>query len=366
MAVQSLNVCFEAPDTFATRFGALAKSLLMHKPEVVCLQEATPELVSVFQSCKVFQLYTMSPPPTSGGGGNDDYGYCTLILARKELQASFLRIPFTRTNMKRDLLVATFRGAGWEEDLAVGTMHLESLNSHPIREAQMRQAKQELSKYDNAILVGDFNFCSYRNYDKWSTARLQNDSLQTCLPGFVDQWPRLHGSPGYTFEDRRNQWKFTDKLLADSQYRFDRVLAKLGTMEVVSMELVHQDIIGRVGGPMPCELFVSDHIGLQVQVEARSIKKARIQDDEVIFLEKGKEKPSETEEVWIRLANGAKTAQRGFDPEATVGGALRPWARSLDPGLKDFDLVEMPSGKRLEAGDLVGRLHRCTLRVVDK
>lgn len=362
MIIQSLNVCFEAPDTFATRFAALARSLLARKPDVVCLQEATSELVTVFHSCKVFELYSMSSPPAGG-----EYGYCTLILARKELQASFRRVPFAHTSMARDVLVATFRGT----DLAVGTTHLESMDSHPVREAQMRQASRELSQYGNALLVGDFNFCSHRNFNRRSAGPLHNDSLSVCLPGFVDQWPRLHATPGHTFEDWRNQWKFTDKLKADSRYRFDRVMARLDGMEVVSIELAHQAAIGRVGGPMPCELFVSDHLGLQVQVEPRRpMKKARIQDDEeeeedeVIFLEK---KPTGAEDVWIRLTNGVKTEQRGFESEATVGGALRPWARALLPGLgDDFDLVEMPSGRRLQAADPVRGLHRCTLRVVAK
>mmetsp|Transcript_105938 Transcript_105938/g.306467 ORF Transcript_105938/g.306467 Transcript_105938/m.306467 type:complete len:108 (-) Transcript_105938:1145-1468(-) len=68
------------------------------------------------------------------------------------------------TMMGRSLLVAELvpPGGGGSARAwcagAVATVHLESLNSAKVRDAQLQTANRALARYPNAVLCGDFNF----------------------------------------------------------------------------------------------------------------------------------------------------------------------------------------------------------------
>jgi hypothetical protein len=105
---------------------------------------------------------------------------------------------------------------------AVGTVHLESLNKAPLRRRQFEISISALREYKNAVLCGDFNFCSHRNYS--GVGKLENDCIEECAPDYVDVWPALRGvDPGYTFNSDINR-----NIHQTEMMRYDRIIFKSG------------------------------------------------------------------------------------------------------------------------------------------
>lgn len=106
----------------------------------------------------------------------------------------------------------------------------------------------------DAVLVGDFNFCS-----SWAA---ENANLD---PEFVDLWPALRGrAPGYTEDTGVNVMLRNVKSKAKN-VRFDRVLLRSagGDWRPRSIELLGTTPIA-VESP---DVFPSDHFGLAAVIE---------------------------------------------------------------------------------------------------
>ena len=112
---------------------------------------------------------------------------------------------FENSNMGRHLLAMSCEidGKGKSRNVNVGCVHLESLNYAKIRKEQLR-ACNSLLPPGRSILVGDFNFCSERNYD--GSLPLENDCLSDVIPSYQDVWQKLKpGDKGYTFDSQINK-----------------------------------------------------------------------------------------------------------------------------------------------------------------
>jgi hypothetical protein len=187
---------------FDLRMAGIIRCLKDLRPgvSVACLQEATPRLLALLRAdseiSATFDLSADSPDLQGGGGGGDMEdameGYGVLTLTAKQLQCRFCAVSLP-SDMGRQLLLAVPGGGAGA--LAVGNVHLESLDSHAVRERQLRECHAALLGFSSALLVGDFNFCSLRNFH-CGRGVLENDSLATCLPGFLDVWLQLHPPPG--------------------------------------------------------------------------------------------------------------------------------------------------------------------------
>jgi len=103
-------------------------------------------------------------------------------------------------------------------------VHLESLNFAPQRKYQIKECAKELERYERSsdtMLMGDFNFCSYRNFDKYSKP-LENDNLKNHIPQYVDLWAQIHPErKGYTFDSERNPI-----IIKFERMRYDRIMHK--------------------------------------------------------------------------------------------------------------------------------------------
>ena len=174
---------------------------------------------------------------------NASYG--VVLLSRLPVHSTELDdLP---SRMGRRLLVAHLLVN--DTKLAVGTVHLESLDSVEYRGRQLAHIFKTLKGERDAILVGDFNFCS-----SWPEEQANLD------PQYVDVWPALHqGEAGYTEDTDVNLMlgSMNDKKKA---VRFDRVLVRSGKPGWVpaSIELLGTEPIA---GNTP-EVFPSDHFGL--------------------------------------------------------------------------------------------------------
>ena len=176
--------------TFRIRMEAIISILLESNPDVACLQEITPwSRDLLINNSRLTEIYSFS---------NNSVGrYGVVMLTKKILVPRFQTIPMP-TNMGRDLLgVRVSLGNG--RYATVHGAHYESLSSAPLRREQLSVTATSVGKTDekychsgrNNIVVGDFNFCSYRNYVTDEDAPLENHVLEEVMSEFDDLWPML-------------------------------------------------------------------------------------------------------------------------------------------------------------------------------
>lgn len=228
---------------FEARCLALMELLEKHRPDVIALQEVTiPFLAGLRSSAWVRREYLVSD---FMGSTLASASYGVVLLTRLPVESMELHdLP---TRMGRKLLLA--RLLVNDAPLAVGTVHLESLpDSAPYRGRQLAQIFKTLKRENDAILMGDFNFCS-----SWPEE-------QACLdPEYEDVWPALRGSePGYTADTDLNLMLAATS--EEKRVRYDRVLVRSGAPGWVphSVELLGT---GPIAADLP-EVFPSDHFGL--------------------------------------------------------------------------------------------------------
>eukprot|EP00638_Chattonella_subsalsa_P018192 CAMPEP_0117877244 /NCGR_PEP_ID=MMETSP0950-20121206/14081_1 /TAXON_ID=44440 /ORGANISM="Chattonella subsalsa, Strain CCMP2191" /LENGTH=295 /DNA_ID=CAMNT_0005731207 /DNA_START=26 /DNA_END=913 /DNA_ORIENTATION=+ len=207
------------------RFQTILQISLSLSPDVMCFQEVLPNFITLAMEIpQLLEEYEFS----DDGSGITVEPYGVLMLVKKKYLPTFLFHDMP-SYMDRKLLTAKLG----TNDVLIGTVHLESLNQHQLREAQLRVAKEALRRCENSILCGDFNFCSYRNFIP--QGKLENESLREILPEYIDIWPSLRAEEkGFTFDSERNVM-----IHQFEQMRYDRIVAKLnGGLTASSIDLI--------------------------------------------------------------------------------------------------------------------------------
>jgi tyrosyl-DNA phosphodiesterase 2 len=227
---------------FDQRRVALVEQLATGRPDVIVLQEATPELLhAITHEDWARRGYQVSD---ATGRTLGDYG--VLLLSRVPIaRLSFLELPST---MGRALLVAELANG-----LTVATVHLESMgHSATTRAAQLELIQMAIADSRDLVLAGDMNFTP-------------NDPDENAVldPTLVDVWPVLHASatdePGYTIDSTANTMRSQLKSRATHK-RIDRIFTRGTTWRPRTIELVGTDSIDGDG------TFISDHFGLLVEL----------------------------------------------------------------------------------------------------
>jgi endonuclease/exonuclease/phosphatase family metal-dependent hydrolase len=247
--------------------------------DVVCLQEATHDLLSILKKHpSLLSKYDISDSDLSG---STIPGYGVLMMTKKALRVKYRLTEFPtqmdRTLLSAELTVKTVSSPNQDSTFCVGTVHLESLNYPKLRQRQLQIASRTLRRFDDVAICGDFNFCSYRNFRPGTT--LENTAMTSTLHEYVDVWPSLVPLPpeakevtsydncsveagmalGFTFDSARNP--MIRKL---ERMRYDRIMFKStgGRWVPVGIELVvTQPIDGQ------SDLLPSDHFGLLAHFE---------------------------------------------------------------------------------------------------
>jgi len=220
------------------RRKALWAELKTRNPDVLCLQEVTPDdLESPGLRALRDRGYWQSDEHISS--------YDVLLLSRIPV-LSHERVPLPSV-MGRELLVARLATT---PPLTIATVHLESTASMTdFRCRQLADIHAHLAKDDDVLLVGDMNF----------PAGDRPEAAQ--LPGWRDAWATLHPhDPGHTVDSRANLMRALMKP-DDKQARIDRAFHRGPAW--------HLDEISRTGTTHLTgdpTLFISDHFGLQVDV----------------------------------------------------------------------------------------------------
>jgi len=240
------NICFDQ------RFDEICRIILHHSPDVVCLQEVLPSFVKKLSNVDWVQKHYIVSD--TSGDTVDPYG--VMILSRIPLtNLKFHELP---TYMSRRALIAEFIIHG--ETLKVATVHLESLNSGEFRKQQLEIIHKLVSDSPNALIMGDFNFDSERNYHE-GTLPLENDSMKEICSNYQDLWSHLRpGEEGKTFDSEINtiiRSKF-------ERMRYDRILFRSTNQKWKASEI---QLIGT--DPIfvnSVKMFPSDHFGLFAEI----------------------------------------------------------------------------------------------------
>jgi endonuclease/exonuclease/phosphatase family metal-dependent hydrolase len=241
LRVLTWNVWF-GRHMFEERCAALLDDLVRRKPDVIALQEVTPELLrDLCEAPWVRAQYQLSDVELW-------QGYDVVLLSRRPIRrVSTLELP---TRMGRKLLVAELACG-----LVVATVHLESMKESTVwRATQLRLILSHLAELaEDVVLVGDMNF---QPSDEAETAVLVAD------PSFVDVWPALRpAAPGYTADSEANPMRYALKPKL-ARKRIDRVLLRATRWRPAAIELVGTEPIDAEG------TFTSDHFGLEATLAA--------------------------------------------------------------------------------------------------
>jgi endonuclease/exonuclease/phosphatase family metal-dependent hydrolase len=231
---------------FRERSAALLDELAWRSPDVVALQEVTPELVKLLVEHPFVRVhYQLSDVDSSTF---DAYaGYGVMLLSKQPFtSAGLLHLP---SRMGRRLLVGQLASG-----LCVATVHLESTSARAAERAeQLRLIQPFLAGHaEDVVLMGDMNFAPEAPAE---TAALD--------PSFADAWTqRKPVDPGYTVDSLRNDLR--RRTNGHTQQRIDRIFVRGARWRVQGISLTGTTPIDEAG------TFVSDHFGLEVVLESRS------------------------------------------------------------------------------------------------
>lgn len=252
LTILTWNVWFNLNSHFEHRVLEILNISMESNPDVICFQEVIPQFIEILKKYRpVEQEYKLS-------SFDDDMDYFNLILVKNILSNTFSFVEFPST-MGRQLVSASIMLD--EEIVSVGNVHLESLNNANVRMKQLTVSQLYQAKYSTAFLVGDFNFCSYSNFDK-SEKVLENNILPQILPSYVDIWMALHNKlndcisevcMGYTYDSMRNGM-INHK---NERARYDRIMLRSSSWHPISIELIGEHPIDSSNLVWP-----SDHFGL--------------------------------------------------------------------------------------------------------
>jgi len=283
------NLWFQEDCALRERMAAVGRIIEETKPHVVAFQEVTPRIESLLRQSSWWPHFTVSPSDIR-------CPYYTLLGVRKPpatRATEFTRMPFGNSAMGRDLL-STFLGmslpdlrfvialpislpavadAGDGSRVCVATSHLESFispkqTSSSERVAQVRiatTALQQTYKHDDIVYAGDFN---------WDDGSVIEGVLQRQLPSdWIDCWAHLHGEKGgFTWDGPANPM-----LTSGMRKRLDRIVVRLRTFEVATVEMVGRDAIPGVlhrrvfrGTEKMVPVAPSDHFGLLMTLRRKA------------------------------------------------------------------------------------------------
>ena len=258
--IVTYNIWFD-PHEWKKRTGALLDLIVnVELTDVVCLQEVAPKVMGrILQHEDVRNCYRVTDTgpcyKTLGSHG-------VVMMIRRSLPAPAIEWLSLPTAMGRSGLIANFG-----LDLAIATVHLESLQNQETRAKQLRIIRNHIISKSVSIILGDYNISATGPYGNIK----EHESLKNILEYYCDQWEVQHGKHGddessadflqhITFDSTNNGMlkRFKDGRNEPLDHsRLDRVMCKPAAAH--SIRIIGNHPIGK-------NLFISDHYGLAVEV----------------------------------------------------------------------------------------------------
>eukprot|EP00262_Sarcandra_glabra_P015653 TRINITY_DN4881_c0_g1_i4.p1 TRINITY_DN4881_c0_g1~~TRINITY_DN4881_c0_g1_i4.p1 ORF type:complete len:370 (-),score=48.12 TRINITY_DN4881_c0_g1_i4:280-1389(-) len=232
LKILSYNVWFRKDLEMTKRMKALGDLIQQYSPDLICLQEVTPNIYNIFQQSSWWKVYHCS---VSNEMATVRPYFC-MQLSKLPVKR-FSCKPFGNSIMGRELCVADI-DIGMGKSLAFATSHLESPCPAPPKWDQMfstervTQAKEALNilkDSPNAIFGGDMNW---------------DEKLDGGFPlpdGWVDAWPVLRpGENGWTYDTKANQMLSGNQTL---QKRLDRFICNFQDFKISAIDMVGMEPI---------------------------------------------------------------------------------------------------------------------------
>lgn len=269
ITIMSYNVWFREDIALSARMAAIGDLITRHAPDVICLQEVTPNIYSIFRAADWWRHYTCSLSPAEAA----TKPYFVMQLSKLPVRKRATR-PFRNSIMGRELCMGTVEGKGGGAPLVVATAHLESPCPAPPLWNQMyspERVQQAQESFRALTDAADVVFCGDMNWDD------TGDGPPPLPPGWCDAWTVLRpGETGLTYDCKENPMLGGGRL----RKRLDRAFCHLARYELASAELVgtrpipgltYEKAATAKGRPVTKTLPVlpSDHFGLVLKLRPR-------------------------------------------------------------------------------------------------
>ncbi|PNT63103.1 tyrosyl-DNA phosphodiesterase 2 isoform X1 [Brachypodium distachyon] len=267
------------------RMYALGDLIQRHNPDLVCLQEVTPDIQNYLKrSCASWQEYECVSPDEEDV---ERHRYYCLLMSKMPVNSSEL-IYWTKPKGGRGLYTV-YVTIGGGKNLVLATTHLEGrvvryfkpgrihskrtkkqrkeerLRKNEKRRAQAEACRRLLPAHPNVILCGDMN---------WDD---RVDGSFPLLDGFIDPWIVLKpGENGYTYDTEANAMLAAiaehNLVKRQLQGRLDRFFCKLEDFKIENIEIIGKEAIALDKHLIIHEtpLLPSDHFGLVLTITLRS------------------------------------------------------------------------------------------------
>ena len=231
------------------RMEALGQIVQKLEPDILALQEVTPENLALLRNQPWFSRYHMIPPDIS-----NEVDHSVVILSvytvDKWFPHPFKKAPYTN----RKIITAELKNAVSSPKFVIGVTHLVHGRSNTLqRELQLKETLQVLSPYDNVCVMGDMNIKS---------GRAEVDGIVVLPSSWIDAWLSLPGNTDndYTFDQSKNPFAPPKIGSIATKARFDRVFCKLSDFKVKEMRIVGEELT-------KSKIVPSDHYGLFTVIE---------------------------------------------------------------------------------------------------
>ncbi|KAL5775331.1 hypothetical protein ACOSP7_012888 [Xanthoceras sorbifolium] len=232
LKILSYNVWFREDLEMHKRMKAIGDLIQLHSPDVICLQEVTPNIYDILCHSSWWKVYRCSVSNEMA----DSRPYFCMLLSKLPVKA-FSCKPFRNSVMGRELCIAEVEVQG-DKPLVIATSHLESPSPGPPtwdqmfskeRVDQAKEAINLLEKNPNVIFCGDMNW---------------DDKLDGPFPfpeGWVDAWTELRpGESGWTYDTKSNQMLSGNRTL---QKRLDRFVCSLHDLKISRIDMIGMEAI---------------------------------------------------------------------------------------------------------------------------
>ncbi|KAM3412383.1 hypothetical protein ACQJBY_003844 [Aegilops geniculata] len=246
------NVCFGKDYELHSRILALGNIIQHHSPDLICLQEVTPEIHGLLEKSDWWAKYKCFMSRDMEYYMEGDMGRSNMgkpLLKRKKYMEksyfcmqmsklpvdSFEGVPFSNSVMGRELCMANVNIGG--VSLVLGTSHLESPSPPP----RLRSNERATQAKETLMLLGgrgscNLIFCGDMNWDD------KTDGPFPLPDGWVDAWAELKpGEDGWTYDTEANA--MLSAAVHKRQLRLDRFVCKLPDFRVQGIEMVGKEPI---------------------------------------------------------------------------------------------------------------------------
>ena len=234
------------------RMEALGQIVQELEPDILALQEVTPENLALLRNQPWFSGYHMIPPDIS-----NEVHHSVVILSvfpvDKWFSHPFKKAPYTN----RKIITAELTNAVSSPRFVVGVTHLVHARQNTLqRELQLKETLQVLSPYDNVCVMGDMNILS---------GRAEVDGFVVLPSSWIDVWLSFPGNTdenGYTYDQSKNPFVALKRKGKSGilKARCDRVFCKLSDFKVKEMRIVGDKLT-------KSKIVPSDHYGLLTVIE---------------------------------------------------------------------------------------------------